>query len=691
MKPSYFILLSGLLFFCFSLVSVISCGSRTNTGTTTPNGNNGSDHNYLMEKVRDTGVVRIYADEWNNLPVKQKILAYYLTRAAIAGDRITYDQKYRFNWEIKELIEQLYANKDRLNPDFQSKLEEYLKLFWINHGIHESWTSRKFLPTFTYEELAAATQSLLSQGINFGVANEQELIAKLERLRQPMFDQHFDEFCTNKSPEQGQDIITGSANTFYQGVTQADLQNFQERYSLNSRVVKREDGTIVEIPYRAGKQGVEPGLYAQELRAVIHYLREALPYAEEGQKRILEQLIGYFETGEQQDFRQYNILWVQNNDRIDAILGFIENYIDARGTKGAWEGIITYVNTRLTHLMQAVGQNAAYFESKTPWDPQYRRENFTPLLANAVDVIIGSGDGGPVSPVGINLPNAQDIREQYGSKNFFLTNLMDAANQVYGSVMAREFSLTPQDAEESNRCSEMAWNTLIMLHEVTGHGSGRVTVENDPHEYLREYYSTLEEARADLVALWHAYDPKLQEIGVMTDRSCADVMYRDYVTGLLTRLRRIPEGDTIEEDHIRAQSLIVKYAMERGAVIEVVRDGHYYLQVVDLNQLRQVWGELLTELMRIKATGDYNAIRDMVDRYGTHFNTAWRDDVIARVRNFGVTSYFAFVTPTLEPVTDAAGNITDVRLTPSNNLIDTILTWYRLQKQDIAQFGNASN
>lgn len=643
---------------------------------------------YLMETLEDLGILRIYNDEWDTLSLKEKLFIYYLYRASIVGDLITYDQRNINNLTIKSFLEALYLNKDKLPKEFLPKFFHYFKLFWINHGIHEVWTGKKFVPQFNFDQLVEATLYLIKNGVELGIKDKEEVISLLKKkIYQPMFDPEFEPFCTNKNPPEGKDIITASSNSFYIGVSLKDLTNFKERYPLNSRIIKKEDGSIVEVPYRAGNNQISPGLYSKELLAVIKYMREAIRYADSPQKENLETLIRYFETGEEELFKEYNVGWVKYSPRVDAILGFIETYLDARGVKGTWEGVVMYVNQKKTTQMKFLGDNSHYFEDKAPWNHKYKRSSFNPLVANGVDVVVATGDGGPIGPVGINLPNYSEIREKYGSKNFFLVNFMEAANQAYGDLLIREFSLNPEEEVKVwEKCGDISWNALVMLHEVTGHGSGKVLLKEDPKFYLKEYYSTLEEARADLVALWHAFDPKLKEGGIIPDEECAQFMYRDYVRGFLTRLRRIPEGDIIEEDHIRAQSLIVMYALDKGAIKEVIKDGHYYLEVVNLEKLREVWGELLEELMRIKAEGDYNAIKALVDKYGVKLNTKWRDDVISRAKKLALIRYVAFISPILKPVKDEKGEIVDIKLITPNSITDTMDEWIKIQREEIPDY-----
>jgi len=635
----------------------------------------------LLETVGDVGLVQLRAEGFDDLSLPERTLAYHLYRAAIAGDRIAYDQRFAHNVAIKDLMEAILTNAAGVDAAVLEKVREYTKLLWVHHGVHNAITSKKFVPTFTQEELATAARKARENGATLCAPSTDEcLSALLERLRGPIFDAAADPYTVQKTPPDGQDILTASANTFYQGVTMADLRGFRDRYPLNSRVTK-QGGRVAELVYRAGGGGAEPGLYADELGRVVRHVRDGLPFATESQRRTLGHLVRFFENGDPQAFRDYNVSWVGEDPKVDAILGFIESYGDARGAKGTWEGIVMFVDAARTTMMQNIAQNARYFEERTPWEAKYRRSEFRPLVANAVTAVVETGDGGPISPAGINLPNEQSIREQHGSRNFFLTNVTDASDQASGSRVADEFAWSPEEAAEIHRCGRFTWPALVALHEVTGHASGRVETEGDPHQHLRQYYSTLEEARADLVALWHLHDPKLVELGILPDAACADAGYRAFAMGAIAGLRKIPEGDAIEEDHLRARALILGYAMEKGAITEERRDGKFFVRVADPQAMRRAVGELLAELQRIKATGDFDAIAALVGRHATRLNTAWRDDAVARCARIGLPRYFAYVSPRLVETRDDSGRITDVRIAAPESFEALMLEWSRLARE----------
>ena len=632
---------------------------------------------YLLERVGDIGVVQLYDDHFDELPLEEKILAYHLYRASIAGDRIAYDQRYAHNLAVKDLFESILRVHAASEP-----MKNYLKALWIHHGIHNMRTSRKTMPDgFTFDDLKAAAHAALAAGAT-ELGTDAEIDALLNRLKQPIFDANFESMCTSKSPPAGSDILSASFNTFYPGLTLADLAGFHDHYPLNSRVT-RDGHRLVENVYRAGDATTPSGLYAEDLRGVIVHLHDAIGVGSEKQKAYWEHLSRYFTTGDPEEFRQYNIGWVGDDPRVDAILGFIESYTDARGSKGLWEGITFYRNDERTGIMRKVAQNSPYFEERTPWDPQFRRVEFRPLVANAVDVVIEDGDGGPISPAGINLPNEQAIREHNGSRNFFLHNVIESSDRALGEVSTREFAPTESAAQAAVRCQGAVWSTMVALHEVTGHASGRVSpdLHGDPHVHLRQYYSTLEEARADLVALWHMADPKTVELGLLPDASCVATGYQIFASGFLASLRRYPEGSVLEEDHDRARSLILNFAKDKGAVSVFERDGHFYLRVTDPQAFHTAVGQLLSELQRIKATGDFDAIAHLVEQFGTQIDQRLRADAVARAARIGLPNQFAHVSQRLVVDRDESGHITNVRAIAPESFEALMLEWSGLIRE----------
>jgi dipeptidyl-peptidase-3 len=467
---------------------------------------------------------------------------------------------------------------------------------------------------------------------------------------------------THKAAGNGRDILEASANNLYDGVTMADLEGFKEQYGLNSRLVKR-DGQLHEEVYRLH------GRYGRQIAAIVHHLQLALPFATEPTRRALEALIRFYETGEDSDRVTYDIAWVQDKDGpIDTVNGFIENYLDARGVKGAWEALVCYVNHDKTESLRRLAEAAAWFEVRMPWDPKWRRSDVVGVTARAIDVVVETGEAGPTTAIGINLPNDQRIREVYGSKSVSLANITEAYEKSQLPAYRREFSWSEEEVARAEKWGAVASDATTAIHEVLGHGSGRVAehLNGQPQLALKEQYSAIEEARADLVALYFLPEPKIGEIGLVPAEHQPEVVvaeYEAYARNALVQLRRIREGTTIEEDHMRNRQMIVHWLLANTNAIERrERDGKTYYVMVDPQAFREGCGRLLAEVQRIKSEGDYEAARALFESYGIHFDPALRDEIVARVDLLKLPSYTGFVQPRLEPVVDASGIISDVRI-----------------------------
>ena len=476
---------------------------------------------------------------------------------------------------------------------------------------------------------------------------------EITELRPSLFDPNFEPTITAKTPPAGLDILQASANNFYSGVTLADLKNFTEHYPLNSRLAK-VNGRLVEEVYRAGTPDgrVPPGLYAEYLAKANSYLAKAAEVAEPGQAKAIRDLIRYYQTGDPKDWLQFDIDWVQNNATVDFANGFIEVYRDARGAKGTSQSFVTVTDRSVDALMRKVSANAQYFEDHAPWAPQYRKQGVKPPVAKAVETLIETGDF-HVTTIGDNLPNEDEIHEKYGSKSFLFTGSSRALEQATGFSPLEEFAATPQEVTIVKKYGEEAEGLLTALHEIIGHGSGKLSpkLTHEPSYYLKEYFSTLEEARADLMGLWNVWDPKLKELGLVSDQeNVAKAMYYNAARVALTQLRRVPKGDTLEEDHARDRQLIVNYIIDKtGGISRITKNGKAYIEVTDFAKMKQGVGMLLAELMRIKAEGDYDAIKALVEKYGVHFDPALRDQVVARYKRLNLPTYWTGVNPEVTP------------------------------------------
>jgi dipeptidyl-peptidase III len=636
----------------------------------------GDTRPYLLETVGEFAVARLYADGFDQLSPRERVLAFNLSRAALAGRDIYYDQMGRFNLEIRDLLEEILTHSRALSKETVDPLLEYLKLFWINNGNHNDRTKRKFVPAFGFAQLQQAARVALRDGADIKLALGETLVQKLERLRPVLFDPEYEPLVTCKSPPPGQDILTCSAANYYEGVTLTDLRGFHETHPLNSRLVKR-GGRLIEEVYRAGRDGVPPGRYARELQTIIGFLERAEPLADPPQRAVLRRLSDYFATGAPEDFRAYNIAWVQDDEPVDTINGFIESYKDPRSQKGAYEALVFFVDRRLTRMQKDLAAQAQYFEDRAPWAEAYKRKGFTVPVANAVNVLIAVGDGGPMPPVGVNLPNEESIRERYGNKSVSLINVMDAGKRATHDRMVDEF-VWPDDRDLLRRYGAEVDLLQTTMHEVLGHASGRVSpaLKGDPSDHLQEYYAALEEARAELVALYNFFDPKLVEIGALSSARAAEAACQDFVVGDLYMLRRVRQGDVIEDDHMRATHLIVSYLRQVGGALEELhRDGKTYLRVRDLQAMRRGVADLLAEIQRIKAEGDYPAARSLVERFGIRIDPKLRDEIVARAEAAGIPSYVAFVMPDLEPIRDASGAVVDARVSYTSDLTTQMLKY----------------
>ncbi|SPE38048.1 putative dipeptidyl-peptidase III [Candidatus Sulfopaludibacter sp. SbA3] len=619
-----------------------------------------ADDRVLVDRVGTTGFVQLQAESFKALSPQQQMLAYYLSQASIAADPINYDQNSRFGLRQKRLLETLM----NLPPDGRMQFAKFTKLFWANRGNHNEMTAQKFLPEFSYEAMkAAAAQALkagLFQGTPYGtpaIKTLADLDQELEALRPSLFDPNFEPLITAKSPQGGKDILQSSANNFYLNVSMADVANFHDVHPLNSRLVKGKDGKLVEEVYRAGTPGgkVPPGMYAPFLRKTNEFLEKARPYAEPGQDQVIAALIRYYQTGDPADWIQFGIAWVQNNPSVDFANGFIEVYRDARAAKATSQSFVSITDQKMNSLMVKLAQNAQYFEDNAPWAPQYKKQGVKPPLAKAVETAIETGDF-HVTTVGDNLPNENEIREKYGSKSFLFTGSSRTLREAQGSGVLEEFTASPEEIAICKKYGEEASDMMTSLHEVIGHGSGKLSPrlqQSGAEAYLKEYFSTMEEARADLMALWSVFDPKLQQLGLISSPEVGKAMYYAAVRTVLTQLYRIPQGDTIEEDHQRNRQLIVNYVQDKtGAIAKVERNGKTYLALQDFNKMRSGVGMLLAELMRIKAEGDYAAIKALVDQYGVHFDPKLRDQVVARYQKLNLPSYWCGVNADLQRVGD---------------------------------------
>ena len=611
-----------------------------------------------VDRVGNTGFLQLEAESFKSLTPREQALGYWLSEASIAINPIIYDQLSRFGLREKRVLETIVAHPEGVNPAAYQKILAFTKLFWANRGNHNETTAQKFLPEFTFDELRDAGLAAIQHGA--AAFSKPEFQKEIEELRPSLFDPNFEPMITAKSPRAGQDILQASSNNFYSGVTLADLKNFMERYPLNSRLAK-VDGRLEEQVYRAGTPDprIPPGLYAEYLAKANSYLEKAAEVAEPAQAQAIRNLMRYYQTGDPKDWVRFGVDWVQNNPRVDFDNGFIEVYRDARGAKGSSQSFVTVTDNRVNALMVKVAGNAQYFEDHAPWAPQYKKQGVKPPLAKAVEAVIETGDF-HVTTVGDNLPNENEIHEKYGSKSFLFTGSSRAINHAAGFGALEEFAASREEIDTCKKYGDEAEDLMTAMHEIIGHGSGKLNpkLTHEPAYYLKEYFSALEEARADLMALWNVWDPKLRELGLISNPDVAKAMYYAAARVALTQLRRIPKGDAIEEDHERDRQLIVNYIRDKThAIAEVKRNGKTYLEIHDFAKMREGVGQLLAELMRIKAEGDYDGVKALIDKYGVHFDPALRDEVVMRYKKLDIPTYWAGINPQLTAALDAQGKV----------------------------------
>jgi dipeptidyl-peptidase-3 len=630
---------------------------------------------YLLEQIDDVAVVQLYADGFESLTRGEKILVWHLYQAALAGRDIYYDQRYRHNLAMRQILEAVIAFPRGVEAAALAAITRYTKLFWLNTGPYNALTSRKLVLDLPRADFVAAVELARRNGASLPLEPSETTASLVDRYAPMFFDPSVDSMVTCKTPGNGRDILDASANNLYDGVTMADLEGFIERHPLNSRLVK-QDGRLVEEVYRIG------GRYHDAIVSIVGHLRDAIAVAPPGLARALSALVRLYETGDDEDRAAFDIAWVQNHESsVDTMNGFIEVYLDARGIKGAWEGIVYYTNPEKTGKIRTLADHAQWFEDHLPVEPRFRKPVVQGVSAKAIEVVVETGDSGPITPIGVNLPNDQQIREEYGSKSVTMSNVLEAYERSLPDAFRQEFAWDEPEVERARTWGAFASELTTEIHEVLGHGSGRMAegVPAPPQELLKEQYSALEETRADLVALYFVADPYLAAIGLVPPGQQAEIVraeYEAYARNALVQLRRVREGTSLEEDHMRNRQTIVHWLLDNTRAIEVRRrhDRTYYV-VTDTEAFRAGVARLLAEVQRIKSEGDYDRARALLERHGVHFDPRLRDEVVARVDRVKLPSYTGFVMPRLEPVRDEDGVIVDVKISYPRNLVAQMLEY----------------
>lgn len=636
-----------------------------------------SDFNYVVDRFADIEVLRYKVPDFEKLTPRQKALVYYLTEAAIAGRDILWDQNGKYNLPIRQLIENVYTNYSGNKESRQYKaLEKYLKQIWFGNGIHHHYSMDKFVPEFD--------ETFLRYEVSKLPADKQP--AGLDMLCKVIFDPTV--LAKRVNQAEGEDLIVTSANNLYEGVTQKQVEDYYNAlkdttvvnpisYGLNTRVAMI-DGKVTEQPYRIG------GMYSDAIERIVANLKKAREYAEnDKQAGVIDKLIEFYTTGDLATFDDYSIQWVEDTDsQVDFINGFIESYGDPLGMTGAWESIVNFKNVEASHRTEALSSNAKWFEDHSPVDPRFRKEEVKGVTAKVITAAILAGDAYPATPIGINLPNANWIRAAHGSKSVTLENITQAYDEAsHGSGFNEEFVIDEPTRKLLDDYLFITDNLHTDLHECLGHGSGRLLPGVDP-DALKAHGSTLEETRADLFALYYLADPKLLELGLLDNPDAYKAEYYKYIlNGLMTQLMRIEPGKDVEEAHMRNRKLIAEWAYEHGRkdnVIEIVNiDGKTFIKINDYKRLRELFGELLGEIQRIKSEGDYEAGRDLVEKYAVKVDPKLHKEVLDRYAHLNIAPYKGFVNPVYTPVFDADGNITDVTIDYTETYIPQMLRYSR--------------
>lgn len=635
--------------------------------------------NYVVDRFADIEVLRYDVPGFEDLSQRQRLFVYYLTEAALAGRDILWDQNCRYNLAIRDLLEDVYANYkgDRNDPQFRG-FEKYLKQVEFANGIHHHYSMDKFMPEFTPEFLSAQIDKLPRRPEN------------LSELMRVIFEPSYMAKRVNQA--EGQDLIATSANNLYgPGVSQREVEEYfaavkdttsttPVSYGLNTRIIKK-DGRIVEEPYRIG------GLYDAALRRIVDNLEKASQYADSPeQQAVIRKLIDYYHTGDLRKFDEYSIMWVEDTTpRVDFINGFIESYGDPLGMTGSWESIVNFKDLEASHRTETIAGNAQWFEDHSPVDPRFRKEKVKGVTAKVITAAILAGDSYPSTPIGINLPNANWIRAAHGSKSVTLENITRAYDEAsHGNGFNEEFVIDKPTADLLDKYLFITDNLHTDLHECLGHASGRLLPGVDP-DALKAHGSTLEEARADLFALYYLADPKLIELGLLDNPDAYKAEYYKYMlNGLMTQLMRIEPGKDVEEAHMRNRKLIAEWALEKGKpdnVVELVsKDDKTYVRINDYARLRNLFGQLLGEIQRIKSEGDYEAGRNLVETYAVKVDPKLHKEVLDRYSRLDIAPYRGFVNPVYVPVRNDKGAIVDVKVTYGEDYLPQVMRYSREYK-----------
>jgi dipeptidyl-peptidase-3 len=642
------------------------------------------DFAYVADQFADLRILRYQVPGFDELTAKQKELLYYFSEAALAGRDIIYDQNYKHNLRIRRTLDAIIANYngDKTSEEYKDFLT-YAKRVYFSNGIHHHYSNRKMIPEISPEYFAQLIKNTPQDQLP--LLKGETVDAFISFLTPVVFDPNKDANKINQDAKA--DMIATSAGNYYEGVTQKEVEQFYAQKSkkddprpishgLNSKLVK-ENGKVVEKTYKVG------GMYSDAIEKIVYWLEKASGVAEnEKQKLALDKLIEYYKTGDLKKFDEYNVAWVNDTDsRIDVVNGFIEVYGDPLGYRGAYESVVSFKDLEATERIKAISEQAQWFEDNSPIMPEHKKKDVKGITAKVITVVQEAGDAAPSTPIGINLPNANWIRKEHGSKSVNLGNIghsYDMAS-LKGSTLD-EFASSPEEVERGRKHGALAGKLHTDMHEVIGHASGQINAGvGAPKESLKNYGSPIEEARADLVALYYVLDPKLIEIGVVPSLEVGKAEYDSYIrNGLMGQLTRIKLGDNIEQAHMRNRQMVASWVYEKGKadnVIEkITRDGKTYFRVNDYDKLRELFGQLLREVQRITSEGDYQAAQNLIENYGVKIDPALHKEVLARYEKLGAAPYSGFIQPRLVPQVED-GKIVDVKIEYPDDFVEQMLEY----------------
>ena len=647
---------------------------------------------YMVDKFADLQVLRYEVTGFEELSLQQKKLIYYLSQAAIEGRDILFDQNCRYNLAIRRTLEAVYEHyKGKKSSADWAEFVVYLKRVWFSNGIHHHYGEEKFLPGFSQIFFEEAVKSI--DMAKLPLKDGQTVGQLLSELTPVIFDPAIMAKKVNQT--HGEDLIVTSANNYYLGVTQAEVEDFYGKmknpadeqpvsYGLNSRLVKK-DGKLVEEVWCLDKTSAhleakrdgedvgeiswEGGLYAQAIEKIVYWLQLAKETAEnDQQKEVIAKLIEYYQTGNLKTYDEYSILWVKDlNSLVDFVNGFTETYGDPLGLKASWESMVNFKNVEASYRTEIISNNAQWFEDNSPVDMRFKKEQVKGVTAKVITAAMLGGDCYPATPIGVNLPNSNWIRSEYGSKSVTIENITDAYDKAaQGNGFAEEFYWSDVERELIRKYGFLTGNLHTDLHECLGHGSGKI-LQGVSDDALKAYSATNEETRADLFGLYYIADPKLTELGLLPDAEAYKSEYYKFLcNGLMTQLTRIEQGKQIEESHMRNRALIARWVFEKGQSDKVVemrqRDGKTFVVINDYVQLRSLFGKLLAEIQRIKSEGDYEAAKQLVETYAIKVDPVLHQEILERYKKLNISPYKGFVNPVYQLITDKQGDITNVTL-----------------------------